>query len=118
MSRDVTPVQNSGLEHAQERCLLKPDQVVFSIPKNAFSLREGENPGFAIIGQDRAMLAIEMALSIRAKGYNIFITGPAGTGKRTAINNILTKLPKDLDCLRDICLVHDFKEEDCPRPLY
>ena len=38
------------------------------------------------IGQARALEAIEMGLSLRRKGYNLFAVGAAGTGKRTILD--------------------------------
>lgn len=103
---------------APARCRLGASHTDFSISEHDFRLTENGGPAFAVIGQDRAMLAMRLALSIRAKGYNLFVSGPAGTGKRTAINHALSQLPFDAGRLRDIALVHDFKDGECPRPLY
>ena len=103
---------------APARCLLSPEQAGFNIAEDGFQLTENGGPSFAVIGQERAMMAMELALSIRSRGYNLFVSGPAGTGKRTAINHVLKQLPTDLSRLRDICLIHDFKDGECPRPLY
>jgi lon-related putative ATP-dependent protease len=108
----------AGQATAAARCRLSPDQAGFSIPEDSFKLSADGGPGFAVIGQERAMVAMELALSIRAKGYNLFVSGPAGTGKRTAIHQVLKGLPVDLSRLKDICLVHDFKDPECPKPLY
>ncbi|WP_156303111.1 AAA family ATPase, partial [Methylogaea oryzae] len=37
------------------------------------------------IGQARALEAIRFGVEIRQKGYNIFVLGPAGAGRRTAV---------------------------------
>lgn len=113
-------LDNSVVEKpsAQERCLVSGSQTGFSISENDFQLTNTGGASFAIIGQDRAMMAMELALSIRSKGYNLFVSGPAGTGKRTAIDHVLAQIPVDLSRLRDICLTHDFKDEESPRPLY
>ncbi|MGZ7066000.1 MAG: hypothetical protein ACXVI6_06570, partial [Candidatus Aminicenantales bacterium] len=36
-----------------------------------------------IIGQERALKAIQTGLDIKSLGYNIFITGMVGTGRTT-----------------------------------
>ena len=42
-----------------------------------------------IIGQERALDAMRLGLTIRSPGYNIFISGLMGTGKLTAIRHML-----------------------------
>jgi predicted ATP-dependent protease len=37
------------------------------------------------IGQDRAVEAIDFALSVEARGYNVLVTGVPGTGRRTMV---------------------------------
>ena len=41
------------------------------------------------IGQKRAIEAIEFGLSLDKPGYNIFVTGLAGTGKMSVIKSYL-----------------------------
>lgn len=36
-----------------------------------------------MIGQQRAEHAMEFGLSVEQSGYNLFVVGPAGTGKMT-----------------------------------
>ena len=42
-----------------------------------------------IIGQDRALDAIRLGLTLPSPGYNIFISGLTGVGKLTAIRSEL-----------------------------
>ncbi|MGM0431173.1 MAG: Lon protease family protein [Spirochaetota bacterium] len=75
--------------------------------------------GFSdIIGQPRAAAAIEMGIQISGKGYNIFVSGESGSGRTTAIQNILKKQPFRPDRLRDIALVHNFIKPENPIPVY
>src|SRR3972149_6204236 len=48
-----------------------------------------------IIGQERALRAIQTGLDIKSLGYNIFITGMVGTGRTTTIKQLLEKLDKE-----------------------
>jgi len=43
------------------------------------------------IGQDRAVEAVEFAVAMRRKGYNIYALGAIGTGKHTVIQNLLQR---------------------------
>ena len=67
-----------------------------------------------IIGQDRALDAIRLGLSIRSPGFNIFISGLTGTGKLTAIRWMLEDIDLRREDLVDICYVHNFAAEDTP----
>jgi len=106
------------LPESLDRCRLSVEQVCFSIGSDDIA-SNGEHPAsFAVIGQDRAMLALRLALSIREKGYNVFVSGPAGTGKRTAVFQVLAELPPDLDRLRDVALRRNFRRDEAPAVLY
>ncbi|MCK7512379.1 MAG: AAA family ATPase [Desulfobacterales bacterium] len=41
-----------------------------------------------MIGQERAVQAIEFGLNMRSPGYNIFVTGAEGTGKSTIVRDL------------------------------
>ena len=67
-----------------------------------------------IIGQKRALKAIQTGLDIRSFGYNIFITGMVGTGRTTTIKQLLEKLEKADKIPDDILYVFNFKNVDEP----
>jgi len=66
-----------------------------------------------IIGQPRALDAIKLGLNVKYPGYNIFITGPVGTGRTTAITKLLEDLKVKGD-LKDLLYVNNFKNPDMP----
>jgi len=67
-----------------------------------------------IIGQKRALKAIQTGLDIKSFGYNIFITGMVGTGRTTTIKQLLEKLEKADKIPDDILYVFNFKNADEP----
>jgi lon-related putative ATP-dependent protease len=67
-----------------------------------------------IIGQERAMKAIQTGLNIQSLGYNIFITGLVGTGRTTTIEQLLERLEKGEKTPDDILYVNNFKNPDEP----
>jgi len=70
-----------------------------------------------IIGQPRAVDALNMALEIESVGYNVFVSGPVGTGRTTTVKNLLESTrgrPRELD---DKCYVNNFRDPDQPRLL-
>jgi len=75
------------------------------------------NPCYEIIGQDKAINAIKLGLNLKSIGYNIFVTGHAGTGRTTTIKHLLEHLNFEKPQMKDICYVNNFKNEDSPRVL-
>ena len=67
-----------------------------------------------IIGQERALKAIQTGLDIKSLGYNIFITGMVGTGRTTTIKQLLEKLEKSDGTPDDLLYVNNFKNPDEP----
>ena len=67
-----------------------------------------------IIGQDRALKALQTGLDIKSLGYNIFITGMVGTGRTTTIKQLLERLEKGDQPPDDILYVNNFKYADEP----
>ena len=75
------------------------------------------NPLNKVIGQERAVQAIEFGLNIKSPGYNIFVTGIEGTGKSTIIKDIVTQHAKNLPSPVDWCMVNNFKDEYHPKTI-
>jgi lon-related putative ATP-dependent protease len=71
-------------------------------------------PCVEIIGQERALRAIQTGLDIKSLGYNIFITGMVGTGRTTTITQLLDQLEKGERTPDDILYVNNFKYPDEP----
>jgi len=107
----ATVVSNNAKELAFE-------EVSFSVTSKQVKKLDDGSEHFHIIGQPRALRALRLAIDIEGKGYNIFATGLAGTGKRTAIKRILKDFKPRKNRLRDIAFVHNFAQPDHPRVLY
>jgi hypothetical protein len=69
------------------------------------------------IGQDRAVEAVEFAVRMRRKGYNIYALGPSGTGKHTVIEQLLQRRADGLPTPPDWCYVNNFTDPQKPRRL-
>ena len=106
------------MHNRSERFRLDPAVVRFSVPAEEIAEEDNGYKHQRIIGQPRAVEALKLAVAIRAKGYNVFVAGPAGTGKRTAVMRILREQPFQPDRLRDIAIVYNFLQPDRPRTLY
>lgn len=70
-----------------------------------------------IIGQERAIESIKTGLNVKSKGYNIFVTGPSGTGRTSTIKRLLEQLDYEKPKLHDFCYVNNFKNPDQPQLL-
>jgi ATP-dependent Lon protease len=79
-----------------------------------FETTESVEPCEEIIGQERGLEAIRVGLDINSLGYNIFVTGLAGTGRFTTIKCVLEELDVKGKIPNDICFVNNFKNVDMP----
>ena len=68
-----------------------------------------------VIGQARAVSAIEFGLSIHNHGYNIFVSGIPGTGRNTIVKSIVKRISLDRPVPDDWCYINNFKDPDRPR---
>jgi len=90
----------------------KCDPAVFP-----FKTTKDAKPLDGILGQIRALKAIEMGLSMWSPGFNIYVAGASGTGKTTTVKALLEKLANKKTKPRDICYVNNFKDPAAPRVL-
>ncbi|MCK4471386.1 MAG: AAA family ATPase, partial [Anaerolineae bacterium] len=70
-----------------------------------------------IVGQERAVSAIQFGISIQREGYNLFALGPSGTGKRTTIRQFLDQRATTEPIPSDWCYVNNFEQPHRPRAL-
>lgn len=75
------------------------------------------SPLTEIIGQERAVKALQFGLDITAKGFNIFISGLPGTGRKTAITDYLKERAKAKLVPSDWCYVNNFQDPDRPNAI-
>ena len=86
---------------------------------NSFPMETTEaiEPCQEIIGQERALEAIRVGLEIQSIGYNIFVTGLAGTGRFTTIKAAFEEMDVKGKIPNDLCYVNNFKNPDMPHML-
>jgi predicted ATP-dependent protease len=70
-----------------------------------------------LIGQERARDAVKFGMGMRAGGYNVFVLGPAGMGRRTLVRQTLLENPPPIRTTADWCYVHNFRQPHRPRAL-
>lgn len=70
-----------------------------------------------IVGQDRAVEAIEFGMGIDKDGYNLFAHGPSGLGKHDTVERFLKKRAAEDETPPDWCYVHNFEVSNEPQVL-
>ncbi|HSJ53831.1 MAG TPA: AAA family ATPase [Anaerolineae bacterium] len=71
----------------------------------------------AVLGQPRAVDAMEFGVGIAARGYNIFALGPVGTGKRAVVTQFFEQRAEGGSVPPDWCYVNNFDEPHKPRAI-
>lgn len=71
----------------------------------------------AIIGQARAVKALQFGLGNNGQGFNIFVAGVPGTGKQTAVRHFLKEMAQQEPSPGDWCYVNNFSDAYQPRKL-
>ncbi len=105
-----------GAQGRLSRWRLKPSQLRYRCDPGRLGFETTDEVRYRpdIIGQERAIDAMRLGLTIDSPGYNIFISGLTGTGKLTAIRYMLDGMDLRREDLTDICYVHNFAQEDHP----
>ena len=73
------------------RLELTPPELRSTCDPSRFSFKDTSQlpPLDEVIGQERAVQAIEFGLNMRSPGYNIFVTGAEGTGKSNIVQDLV-----------------------------
>ena len=67
-----------------------------------------------LIGQQRALEALELGLKLRSDGHNIFVCGGVGSGRSTVVRRMLADLKPEDVVLDDLVYVQNFIDHDSP----
>ncbi|MBO8434787.1 MAG: AAA family ATPase [Tyzzerella sp.] len=70
-----------------------------------------------IIGQERAVEAFDFGIMVKMKGYNIYMSGPSGTGKTTYAKMKAKEVAKSEPVPDDWCYVYNFENPERPKAL-
>lgn len=70
-----------------------------------------------IVGQDRAIRAMQFGLGIKQKGFNIYVSGMPGTGRTTAVRRFLEEVAAAKPIPMDWCYVNNFEDPYHPHAL-
>jgi Cdc6-like AAA superfamily ATPase len=90
---------------------------LFELKKLGFNTTDELPPCKEFIGQERPYRAIQFGLGMEHAGYNLYLAGPTGVGKKSVIKEILTKLAKERPTPPDWCYVYNMHEPNEPKAI-
>jgi len=98
---------------------LSPDQLRWTCNPNSlpFKTTAEIKADEVIVGQDRAVRALELGLTLQQPGYNVYITGPVGTGRTTYARKKVQAVAAAKPVPPDWCYVYNFQQPDQPAAL-
>jgi len=70
-----------------------------------------------IIGQERAVRALKFGLGIKNHGFNMYVAGHSGTGRKTAVKNFVEAQAKTQPVPPDWCYVNNFSNQYEPKAI-
>ncbi|MGH6816853.1 MAG: AAA family ATPase, partial [Hyphomicrobiaceae bacterium] len=75
------------------------------------------DPISGLIGQDRALKAIEFGVNMKSHDFNMFVLGPPGSGKTTAVRSYLRQRVHAAPVPPDWIYVNNFEDFNRPRAI-
>ena len=103
-AHNITVMKNEELSAAQA-------QFTYDIRRIAELRKACGKAG--IVGQPRAMKALETGMNVNTRGYNIYISGEDGTGRHSAVREIAATISARRPVL-DVMYCHNFKQPQRP----
>ncbi len=99
-----------------EKYQIQPSRLVQTIPEDVLDFTDTADVPLldSIVGQDRAVEAIDFGLNMIGSEYNVFVTGLDGTGRSSIVRQLLKIHARDKNVSQDICLVNNFDDEYRP----
>jgi len=99
---------------------LTADEAAYHVPAALLGFRTTAEAGPAAdwLGQERALAALDLGLSIAHPGYHIYVVGLTGTRRELTIASLLGALTKSFPRPGDRVLVQNFQNRDRPHAFY
>ncbi|MHB0976106.1 MAG: Lon protease family protein [Candidatus Aquicultorales bacterium] len=79
-----------------------------------FDTTEQIQPLVGPVGQERAVRSIEFALGVKSPGFNLFVTGPTGSGRDAVVQAFVKEYAEREPVPGDFVYVYNFQEQDKP----
>ncbi|MFW9832218.1 MAG: Lon protease family protein, partial [Candidatus Thorarchaeota archaeon] len=98
---------------------LKPNQLRAYCKRSEFDCKTSAEltPLEGVVGQPRALNALQFGLEIPDKGFNVYVAGTPGTGRSTATERFLKDLAGKQPIPSDWCYVNNYQNQFKPKAL-
>jgi len=98
---------------------LRPEQLRRKTDSSSFSFASTADlaPLQRIIGQPRALRAIDFGTDIADPGYNIFVVGAPGSGRTTVVRQFLQEQARERPVPAEWCYVYNFDDPRHPKAI-
>ncbi len=95
---------------------LKAGQLFTPCDPKEFAFRSTEElePLTEMVGQDRAVSAVEFAVDMDLQGFNVFVLGSSGTGRHSFIRRYLSHRSSEGPAAADWVYINNFEEPRKP----
>lgn len=95
---------------------VRPEQLRWTCDPGSLPFRTTAElkPDEVIIGQERAVRALDLGLAIEKPGYNVYIAGPVGTGRTTYATKKVQGIAATRQTPPDWCYLYNFSLPDQP----
>ena len=79
-----------------------------------FASTDDVSPLVGTAGQDRGLDAINLGLAVENDGFNVFVAGPAGSGRTTTARELISQIAGARPASADWCYLHNFQTPNQP----
>ncbi len=99
--------------------LLSPKQLRHACDLSDLSIHSSAEitPDYSALGQERALDAIQFAIGMDHCGYNLFVSGSTGLGKRELVSRIISAEAASGETPSDCCYIYNFDNPGHPKTL-
>ena len=104
MSQEIS---DSRIPIEDLRWRLDPSSLPFETTETLEPLKD-------IIGQQRGVEAFRFGIDMDKPGYNVFVTGTAGSGRMATVRRLLEEMSRKDGTPEDLCYVNCFKDPESP----
>ena len=114
-STDINPLTPIPVHRLRWRCNPENLRPILEGIQSETSQKESVLDHLKYFTPPRAHRAIKLSLAMDAPGYHVFVSGPTGSGKTSAIKQLLKSETRPPRLRYDFLYIHNFEDADRPR---
>ncbi len=98
---------------------LSPDDLTHRCDPDTlgFETTSDVRPAEGIVGQERALTALDFGLGISTQGFNIYVAGRPGTGRNSSVKARVSERAREKPAPADWCYVNNFRDPYHPKAI-